>query len=372
MMDSKIIKTILHSLTDMSFMPHNEQKYRPVSETDLQMLHRERIVQNGRTAIEEDLLEPALTPLQAAEENRAGGFYVLRPDYLDYLDVSTITQAFYTATLTASYPEQKTIQGLVLPNHLDLFAVQTWTRTWIDDAIKRMDAEMPRTDHAIPSRMQCVAIERMSDVSNGERQMVFGAPMDPRRTDAQRVYDNLIKMREGAFYEVTDWDKESAQRQYMKCGLPIVDKNNIPIIQKRICTEFNIRKAYDAYMEKHKDEEQQVNEIDYPRDIIDARKTTQEKHEVNSNYIRRGLGMFQAMEQDGVSATPDYLKDSLRKPRRQPFRRAVIVQERAHPPLDEEDTRSPPEPQHQVGRISHGSAVLKTVHHFQNQTNTYE
>jgi hypothetical protein len=302
------VKGILESLKTRHFVPPDNKRYRI---TDRQLLAEfargARIESLGnRVGTEEDL---KFAPLDNGPLHMSAIELIYTPvskevristRFLKFLDVTTIKKAFYQATVCGSFPRQKVILGMVMDDEPDLFQVEEWTDAWINAFVGKLDRMAP--DSQFP-RSEGVAINQMSMLTHAETSILFNRSMDPRqqhRDDA--AYDEIIGARSEPTIMVTDWELQAAERQYLRCGLPLAQSKT------EAKTERYIRAAYNEYMAAHP-EEAPAKLINYPMDILLQRQARDAAHQDNNRFLHaKSINVLDELESEGISAIPAFIR----------------------------------------------------------------
>jgi hypothetical protein len=212
------------------------------------------------------------------------------PAIMPLLDTGVIERAFYNATITASFPRVKVIKGIMMDQHPDIFKVADWNDAFIGEYIRKLDKTTP---NAPVSRRMGVAIATTEQrLTSMEQNMLLSARLNPSRTDHDDTYFGICNDRSASFTVVKDWELEQAKRVAFAQGTPL---DSIVFY-----TDAEIRRRYDAYVEKHPDcAAVTTKDMDYPHSIIEERlrdadtrtaishqMTKVKKIRISSDYIR--------------------------------------------------------------------------------------
>jgi hypothetical protein len=179
------------------------------------------------------------------------------------LDVAVIEDAFYSATMTTTYPRTKAIKGIMMDQYPDLFRVADWSdefvQAWIDD-IDGNAQDVPVTR----SRGVCVANTEQR-LTTMEQNMFMSVRLNGSRTDHDEAYFDICTARKDNYSTIFDWELEQAKRVTFLAGIPLDDAV--------FYTDAEVARRYKAYVERHPECASVTNvDMDYPLSIIRERE----------------------------------------------------------------------------------------------------
>lgn len=271
-LDTAQVLSVLESICGKFFPPINGKRYQ--IETQARM---ESMVYRGEPFVHPDNPEE---PVQIGEESLLvdceklmvaeyfedrKGHFCFCPALIPLLDVEVMDRAFNLATVSASFPRQKAIRGLVHDDNPDIFRVAMWNDDFVNQYVQQIDALHPE---APVLRRDGIALNSKEKLSGMEQDILLSVTLDPRRTNHDDVYwEDVIQSRSQNYRVVTDWELEAAKRVSYRCGEKLQG-----IV---FYTEQEIRKRYVAYCAEHPEaapvnSEQQ--EMCYPVSILQERE----------------------------------------------------------------------------------------------------
>jgi hypothetical protein len=201
----------------------------------------------------------------------------IAPEILDVFDINILDEAFYLATMCATFPRIKAIRGVVYEDYPDLFEVANWSDGWIKNYVARLDQlagshELKRSEGcADPTR------ERMTET---EQDMLLSIQLNPARQNHEEDMFKVLEARSRDFRKVIDWDLEAAKRAAFRCGVPM-NRDTV------FWTDDKIKEAYDKYCEVNALEHALPSgKTNYPHSVINERKRVEARIEPVYNQMK--------------------------------------------------------------------------------------
>lgn len=268
---SQVQSVIFDDMVGKSFPPQSGMIYALRSFTDLRNCvineYADFDRENGvnRMLTHENLCNVPCASQMTAEFEKKGAQSRLMVSHaiLPLLDVAVIEDAFYSATMTATYPRTKAIKGIMMDQYPDLFRVADWSeefiQAWIDD-IDGNARDVPVTR----SRGVCVANTEQR-LTTMEQNMFMSFHLNGSRTDHDDAYFDICTARKDNYSTIFDWELEQAKRVTFLAGIPLDDAV--------FYTDAEVARRYKAYVERHPECASVTNvDMDYPLSIINERK----------------------------------------------------------------------------------------------------
>lgn len=174
-------------------------------------------------------------------------------------DRERILEAFRWATMHSKSREGKYLTGWTIPDHLDHFQVDHWTREVIDQCVAEHDRIRPANE---VSRSEGIPFVRKGYVHDNMAQILYSVPLGPGEgvgPAAGDVRNQLRKSRAGRTKRVEvieDLDTHAVMMQHMLCGLSV---------KEPLHTLAHALKRYELHPNGD-----QFN-TDYPFDTLDKR-----------------------------------------------------------------------------------------------------
>jgi hypothetical protein len=391
-LDRDQVFSVLESICGKFFPPLNGKQYQIETQARMEaMVYRgEPFVHQDNTGEELRITEESLLvncdKLMVAEYfDERKGHFCFCPALIPLLDVEVVDRAFNLATVSASFPRQKAIRGLVYDENPDIFRVAVWNDDFVNQYVQQIDALHP---DAPVLRRNGVALNSKEKLSSMEQDMLLSVTLDPRRANHDSVYwEDVIQSRSQNYRVVKDWELEAAKRVAYRFGTPL---NEIVFY-----TESEIRRRYAEYCEEHPDAAPVNTGQDgdggmcYPVSILQEREArdrinleiTNQMTQAKDIRVSSELQPTQILAQRGFSkllgssssSVSSHGREGLRKSSR--VRRQDLVQPTAvrgggggRPVAPSGATTLNPRPM-QVHRRGGGGGAMNTLQNFWNNTN---
>lgn len=267
-LDRDQVISVLERICGQSFPPMNGKRYQ--IQTQARM---ESMVYRGEPFVhpenpgeqllitEESLLIPCekLTVAEYYDDRR--GLFCFCPALIPLLDVDVVDRAFNLATVSAAFPRQKAIRGLVYDENPDIFRVAIWNDAFVEAYVRQIDALHP---NAPVPRREGIALSSKEKLTHTEQDILLSVTLDPQRENHEETYwRDVILARSKDFRVVKDWELEAAKRVAYRFGTPLD--------QIVFYTEEEIQKRYSQYCREHP-EAYPVAKACYPVSILEERK----------------------------------------------------------------------------------------------------
>jgi hypothetical protein len=186
------------------------------------------------------------------------------PAVLPLLNAGVIEDAFYSATITASYPRIKAVKGVMMDQFPDLFKLADWSNDFVDAWVRHLDRN---SDGTVPEpRSVGVCINNAEQyLTTMEQNMFLSVRLNPQRTDHDAKYFDICTSRDSNYTLVRDWEMEQAMRVVYNAGLPL---------DSPVFTDEELLRRYREYLLYQDENCGAVTSIgmDYPNSIVEERQ----------------------------------------------------------------------------------------------------